>query len=99
MSKEAEVDRADDAEISGADVPADWRSKEDERNPGKDYQSNTLLQDLELRQSPLIDTDPVRRHLKEILEESQAPARQDDQPERLIPEFEMAIPGQIHKRV
>ena len=43
--------------------------------------------------------DPVGRHLKTILEECDAPARQNHDPQRRILVLEMPIPGKGHEDV
>jgi hypothetical protein len=52
-----------------------------------------------LRGAERVRTDAVRRNLKTILEEGDAPADEHDFPENFISVFEVAIPRERHEDV
>jgi len=52
-----------------------------------------------LRYTPLRGADAIPRDLENVFKERDAPARQDHDPKRLVPEFQVPIPSQIHEHI
>lgn len=91
-------------------VPGDlFAFKNQQAKKDKNGYGNGFLNDFELQQTKrpaiALKTDTVGRHLKTILKKGNAPTDKDDghQPQVFAPahfrKFEMAIPGQRHKRI
>src|SRR5712671_807411 len=80
-------------------VPLQLLAKVQHGENRKHRQRNHFLNSFELRRGEFVRADAVRRNLETILEESDAPTRQDDFPQRLATVFEMAIPRKCHEDV
>src|SRR6267154_2048558 len=80
-------------------VPLQLLAKIQHGKNRKHRQRNHFLNSLELRRREFVRADAVRRNLETILEESDAPTRQDDLPQRLATVFEVAIPCKRHEDV
>lgn len=96
---ESEENGRNNQRVSDPDIPTDRRAKKNERDNREDHQCDAFLQNLQLRHGPFIRSRPVCRNLEEVLEKGDAPARQNDNPERLVPELQMAIPCKVHENV
>ena len=96
---EGEEHRAHDECVGHADVPFNRRMKKDEGDKRENDQRDAFLQHLKLRHTPFVRADAIGGYLENVFEECQAPASQDDDPERLISEFQMPVPSQIHEHV
>jgi hypothetical protein len=57
------------------------------------------LDGLELRSVEFVGADTVCRHLETIFEKSDAPASDDDLPQRLVAIFQMAVPREGHENI
>ncbi len=73
--------------------------KKDEGDDRENDQRDAFLQHLKLRHTPFVGADSVGGYLENVFEKRHAPAGQDYNPERLISEFQMPVPSQIHERV
>ena len=72
----------------------------EDRKRSKDRQRDDLLQHFQLPQTQRGETYPVRRHLKQILEQRDPPAQQSRYiPFLVVPISQMRIPGKGHERV
>ena len=91
-------------------IPLDGLSLEQEGDDdGEHGQGDDLLDDLELHQvegtAVALEADPVRRDGQAVLEEGDAPRKQDDEDKRPaggdfhLLELEMAVPGERHEDV
>lgn len=66
----------------------------------KDKKSEHLLDNLKLGECHHLGADPVRRYLKQILEEGDSPRHRDHQKKRLAFEvFKMTVPCVGHENV
>jgi PLP dependent protein len=89
----------DQADSRGGVVPAQMFAEVEEGEDGEDDERNDLLDDLELDGREAVGADAVGRHLEAVFEEGDAPADQDDLPQRFLAEFQVAVPGEGHKDV
>jgi hypothetical protein len=76
-----------DKSVGHADVPPYGTAEEQKGDYCENNECDALLQNLQLRNGPLIGANSIRRHLKKILKEGQPPARQYDNPKRLVLEL------------
>src|SRR5882762_10239177 len=91
--------RQRNASKPGRVVPLQLLAQVQDGKNRKHRQRNHFLNSFELRRCEFVRADAVRRNLETILEESDAPTRQDDLPQRLASVFEVAIPGKRHEDV
>ena len=94
-----EEDGADQEERGHGMVPAQVLAEVPGDEHAEDHQRNDFLDDLELDGIELNSADAVGRHLKAVLEESDAPTDENDLPKRLMTEPEVTIPGKSHEDV
>src|SRR5712672_4137240 len=80
-------------------VPLQLLAKVQHGKNRKHRQRNHFLNSFELRRREFVRADAVRRNLETILEESDAPTREDDLPQRLATVFEVGIPRKRHEDV
>jgi len=69
------------------------------RKGAEDGDGDDLLHDFEFRGGIDRVAPAVGRHLQEVFKERDAPARDDDEQQRLALEFQMAIPRECHEYV
>jgi hypothetical protein len=96
---EDEERRGDQAYCCGRVVPAQMLAEIDQCEDGEDAEGDDLLDHFELDRREVPGTDPVRRNLQAVFKESDAPADQDDLPERVLAVFQVAVPGNGHEDV
>src|SRR4051812_27904030 len=81
-------------------VPAQLFTKHGHGENGEDDQGDDFLDDLELKAGELSIPPPVRRDLRAVFKEGDAPRNEDDEEQRFACSiFEMAIPGEGHEDV
>jgi len=80
-------------------VPAQMLAEVESDEDTEDHQRDNLLDYLELDGREAIGAQAVGRHLKAVLKEGDGPTDQDDLPQRLVTEAEMAVPGEGHEDV
>jgi hypothetical protein len=88
-----------DTRKSDAVIPPEFFAEIKNGKDGEDRQSNDFLNGFKLRAVEFVGTDAVCGHLKAVFEKSNAPAGDDDLPERSTTEFQMTVPGKGHKDV
>jgi len=91
--------RGDQAEGSRAVVPAQMVAEVERCEYAKDHQRDDLLDDLELDGREAGGADSVGRDLQQVLKESYTPADQNDLPQRLLAELQVAVPSKRHEDV
>ena len=96
---EGESDGADEQGVGDQVIPAQLLVKNEESKYCEDDQRDALLHDLQLRQAEVVRADAIRRHLKNVLEERDRPARHNRQPKRSVPVFEMSVPRHRHESI
>ena len=96
---EEEEDGQDDAAETREIVPAQLLLQVKHGKDGEDAEGDYFLNGLELRGGELIGADAVGRDLEAVFEKGDAPAGDDDFPERLAAVFEVAVPGKGHEDV
>jgi len=96
---EDEEDCRDQADPRGGVIPAQMLAEVEEGEDGEDDERNDLLNHLELDGRKAVGADAVGRHLEAVFEESDAPADQDDLPQRFLAEFQVAVPSEGHEDV
>jgi hypothetical protein len=89
----------DDARKADAVIPAEFFAEIKDGKHGEHRQSDHFLDGFELRAVEFVGSDAVCGHLKAVFEKSNAPAGDDDLPERSTTEFQMTVPGKGHKDV
>src|SRR5271168_3382211 len=80
-------------------VPSQLLSQIQHRENRKNRQRDEFLNRLQLRRRKLIRSNPVRRHLKAVLKESDPPADKNHLPQRLAPVFQVPIPRKRHENI
>ena len=88
-----------DKSESHAMVPFELVAEIKDRKHREDRKRDDLLNRLQLRGVELVGADAVRRHLKTVFEEGNAPAHQDRFPECFVPVFQVPVPGEGHEDV
>ncbi len=99
LERKREIDRSHNKQVGNKDVPLDCLSEENIDNPRKDHQSDALLQDLQLRDRKRLRADTIRRHLKNVFEESDEPTDDDHEEQRFCFVFQVSIPRKSHEDV
>lgn len=108
--KEDEVDGGDEKKHGEVVVPVEGETVEGyQAEDYEDYERDYLLHHLELheriRATVALETHAVGRHLKTILQQGDAPRKQNDYIERPVGrkagrlQFKMAIPGEGHEHI
>ena len=69
------------------------------RKHAKDDEGDDFLNHLELHGSEAAVADAVGRYLEAVFEEGDAPAHDDDLPQRLILKLQVPVPGNRHENV
>src|ERR1700739_844308 len=69
LKLEGEEDRTHDQTVGHANIPPDRRAEEAKGNHREYDECDALLQNLQLRNAPLIGANSISRDLKEIFEE------------------------------
>ena len=80
-------------------IPPDLLLQIHHRKDAKDRQRNDFLHNFQLRCGIHIAAPAVRRHLQDVFEKRNAPARDDHKPDRLEFVFQMPIPRERHEDV
>jgi len=80
-------------------VPAQMAAEVERGENSKNRQRDNLLDHLELDRREAAVSKAVGGDLKAILEEGNAPTDEDDLPQRLLPKFQMTVPGNGHKDI
>ena len=80
-------------------IPAQSGAKVERGKNSEHRQRNDLLNHLELNRREAAISEPIGGNLKAILKEGDAPADEDDLPQRLLPKLQMPIPGNRHKDI
>jgi len=88
-----------DAGETGSVVPAQFFAEIGDGKNGENRKRDDFLNGFELSGAELVGADAIGRHLKTVFEESDAPAGEDDFPQRFAAIFEMAVPGEGHEDV
>ena len=96
--KDEKYGQADASEACGV-IPAKLFTEIGNGKDGKDGERDDFLNGLELGGVEFIRTDAIRRHLKTVFEESDAPTSENNFPERFTTVFKVAVPGEGHKDV
>src|SRR5260221_11771174 len=94
--KDEKYRKADASEARGV-IPAEFFAEVGNRKDGEDGEGEDFLDGLELGGGEFIGTDAIRRHLKTVFEESDAPTSEINFLERLAAEFQWAVPGRRHE--
>ena len=94
-----EEDRADQAEGRGSVVPAQVLAKVESNENAENNQGDDFLNDFQLHRVKPVGSEAVGRDLEAVLEKGNTPTHEDDLPERLLPEAQMAIPREGHEDV
>ena len=96
---EDEEDGEGEADCTNSVVPFELLAEVSHGENGEDAERDDFLNRLELRCVEFVRADAVRGDLKAIFEESDAPAGENNLPERFAAVFEMAVPGESHEDV
>ena len=96
--KDEKYGQADAGEACGV-IPAKFLAEVGNRKDGEDGEGDDFLDGLELGGVEFIGTDAIRRHLKTVFEESDAPTSENNFPERFAAVFQVAVPGEGHEDV
>ncbi|MGC1268640.1 MAG: hypothetical protein WA853_20355, partial [Candidatus Acidiferrum sp.] len=80
-------------------IPFNFLAKVKNGERRKDGERDDLLNRLELGSGEFVRADTVRRNLKTVLEEGNAPTHKNNFPESGRAELQMAIPGKGHENV
>jgi len=80
-------------------IPAQMLAKVEGHEDAEDRQRDNLLDHLELDRREVGCADAVGRYLKAVLEQCDAPTDEDDLPQRLVAESQVAVPGKGHEDV
>jgi len=96
--KDEKYGQADASEACGV-IPANLFTEIGNGKDGKDGERDDFLNGLELGGVEFIRTDAIRRHLKTVFEESDAPTSENNFPERFTAVFKVAVPGKGHEDV
>jgi len=80
-------------------VPPDFFVEIKKRKHAKDRERDDFLDDFKLQRRIDRVAPAIRRHLKTIFKQCDAPAHEDDEQQRLVLEFQMAIPRERHENV
>lgn len=99
LRPERERHRRDDAPERRDVIPPDLFAQIKHCEHAEHRERDDLLHDLELRDGIDRVAPAVRRDHEKVFKERDAPAREDDQPERRAFEFQMAIPRERHENV
>jgi hypothetical protein len=101
LRPERERHRREDAHERGDVVPPDFFAKIKKREHAKDGERDDFLDDFQLRDGIDRVAPAIGRDHEKIFKECDAPAREDDQPERRAFEFrvQIAIPRERHENV
>ena len=101
MRPEGEGDGGEDADEGGDVIPSRHGLEIKERKHHEYYEGDDFLDDLQLVGGVRVVAPAVGRDHEKIFKESDAPAREDDQPERRGFEFrvQVAIPRERHENV
>ena len=91
--------RADQAYRGGAMIPAQMRAEVKGGKDAEDRQRDDLLNHFELDHAEAAVAKAVGWNLEAILKEGDAPADEDDLPEGVLTEFQVAVPGNGHEDV
>src|SRR5882672_3481189 len=98
LMKDEKYRKADASEARGV-IPAEFFAEVGNRKDGEDGEGDDFLDGLELGGVEFIGTDAIRRHLKTVFEESNAPTSENNFPERFAAVFQVAVPGEGHENV
>jgi len=96
--KDEKYRQADACEACGV-IPAKFFAEVGNGEDGENGEGNDFLDGLELGGVEFIGTDAIRRHLKAVFEESDAPTGENNFPERFASVFQVTVPGKGHKDV
>src|ERR1700722_7285212 len=88
-----EEGRGDQEASCNGVIPAQVRAEIVSSEDAEYRERDDFLNHLELHGSEAAVADAVGRHLKAILKEGDTPADQDDLPKRLLPIFQVTVPG------
>src|SRR5687768_8760878 len=91
--------RADDEREPGEMVPLDRLAQIPDGKGDEHRQRDDFLDRLQLRGVEGAVAQTVGRYLQAVLEERDAPARHDDEPEGAALELEVTVPGKRHEDV
>jgi len=94
-----EEGRGDQANGGDGVIPPQMRAEVKRGEYGEDREGDDFLDDLELDGRETRGTDAVGGHLQAVLKEGDAPADEDDLPQRVLAVFQVAIPGNGHEDV
>ena len=98
---EDEVDRPHQAQRRPDKIPAKGLAHPEQRKRHEDAERDHLLGDLQLRQAHALGVaDAVGRHLQQVLEERDPPARERrDEPLPVVEVLQVRVPGERHEHV
>ena len=80
-------------------IPSKFLAEVRNGKDGEDGEGDDFLDGLELGGAEFIGTDAICRDLKTIFEESNAPAGENNFPERFAAVFQVSVPGKGHENV
>src|SRR5213075_3573426 len=80
-------------------IPSQRFPKIEPGEGNEDQESDRFLQDFQLVAGHRNRSHAICGHHQAIFKKSDPPARQDDNPYRLIPKFQVAVPGEGHEDV
>jgi len=96
---EDKEDRRDQAKRRGGMIPAEMLAEVEGDEDAEDHEGDDLLDHFELNGAEAAGADAVGRHLEAVLKKCNAPTDQNDLPQRLLAESQVAIPGEGHEDV
>jgi len=94
-----EKDRESQADGSYTVVPFKLLAKIRDGKNREHGKGDDFLNDLELGRAEFVGADAVGGNLKTVFEKGDAPAGEDDLPQRFAALLEMAVPGEGHEDI
>src|SRR5580658_4357652 len=91
--------RGDQKASGNGMIPAQVRTEIVSGEDAEDRERDDLLNHFELHGSETAVAEAVGGHLKAILKEGDTPADQNHLPKRLLPVFQVTVPGKRHENV
>ena len=94
-----EKDSEADAGEAGGVVPTKLFAKISDGKDSEDCKGDDFLNCFELSGVEFVGTDAIGGNLKAVFEKGDAPAGEDDFPQRFATVFEVTVPGEGHEDV
>ena len=80
-------------------VPSELRAEAEHGDVGDDAEGDDLLHDFELNRCEVLLPHAICGNLRAVFEKGDAPADEDDLPERILAVFQVTVPGDGHADV